>query len=175
MLSWIMDKDYPLTQLEYAKILGISKEALRSRRRLGKLDGQFVVKSNQYFYARPRPKQVNNHTKKPRLRNRRRGVHKTGQQTNYTSNALRQHNEMKMLAKIQYNADQETLDLLPEALNTARELKKQRLQEAQQPNRVISKKEYKNYGRGIYNTKHAYPQYRPLGISEPKKKERAYY
>ena len=141
MLSWIMDKDYPLTQLEYAKILGISKEALRSRRRLGKLDGQFVVKSNQYFYARPRQKHVNNHTKKPRLRNRRRGVHKTGQQTNYTSNALRQHNEMKMLAKIQYNADQETLDLLPEALNTARELKKPRLQEAQQPNRVSGKKE----------------------------------
>jgi hypothetical protein len=48
-----MNTEYPLTQSEYAKIVGISKEGLRSRRRSGKLEGQYVLKDNQYFTRGP--------------------------------------------------------------------------------------------------------------------------
>ena len=47
-----MNEDYPFTSLEYAKMLGISKECLRGRRRAGKLEGEYITKGNQYYFKR---------------------------------------------------------------------------------------------------------------------------
>ena len=52
-----MQPDYIFTEAEYAKIIGISKEGLRSRRRDGKMEGQYVLKDNRYLYKRMRPNQ----------------------------------------------------------------------------------------------------------------------
>ena len=172
-----MTDDYPLTQLEYAKILGLSKEALRSRRRAGKLEGLYKVIDDKYFYKRVRPHQVKTIPDKPPKRPRRRGVHYSDTPTVYKSAALQQHNEAKMLAKLQYNADKETLDLLPEALNVAREMKAKRIREATfAPTKKGKSNIYKMYGWGIYHTKNAPPHYYPIGLTvRPVKKEKVYY
>tara|TARA_R100000700_G_C3173139_1_gene147646 strand:- start:2204 stop:2698 length:495 start_codon:yes stop_codon:yes gene_type:complete len=156
-----MDNEYPLTQSEYAKIVGISKEGLRSRRRTGKLEGQYILKDNQYFYARPRPN-LKKTTPKNHTKPRRRGVHLSGGKTNYRSRALQQHNEVKMLARLQRNVDPETLDLLPNALEIAKKEKEERItatrQSMNKPSRV--------YSYGVYNPKFATPKW----VSLDKKK-----
>tara|TARA_R100000781_G_scaffold6174_1_gene6541 strand:- start:159 stop:662 length:504 start_codon:yes stop_codon:yes gene_type:complete len=167
-----MSDEYPLTQHEYAKILGITKEALRSRRRAGKLEGQYILKSNQYFYKRLRPNQhktmPKNHT-----RTRRRGVHLNGGKTKYTSTALKQHNEAKMLAKLKYKVDDETLEFLAAGIEEAKKKKEERIRETQRS--MTNIRPTKNYGSGIYHTKHAYPQWRPLEDFDKKKVVRSYY
>jgi|TARA_X000001388_G_scaffold73390_2_gene65027 hypothetical protein len=164
-----MNEEYPLTQSEYAKIVGISKEGLRSRRRSGKLEGEYVLKDNQYFFKRVGPN-LKRTTPKKHTKPRRRGVHLSGGQTKYTSNALRLHNEAKMLARLQRNLDQETLDLLPDAIERAKKAKEQRItatrKSVSEPKRI--------YSFGMYNPKYATPKWKSL---EEKKTERkfAYY
>jgi len=156
-----MEDQYIFTQLEYAKMLGISKECLRSRRRSGKLDGEFILKDNCYLYKRGRPNQhttiVKNHT--PRMR--RRGVHKSGEPTRYTSSALQRKNELRMLLKLQRTVDKETLDLFPSALEQVRKMKEEARSKVNEP-RAADSKQFKSYGSGIRNCKHSVPQYRPL-------------
>ena len=41
-----MDKDFRLTSSEYARLLGITNEALRSRRRRNQEDGNFIQIEN---------------------------------------------------------------------------------------------------------------------------------
>ena len=95
-----MQDEFPFTALEYAKMLGISKECLRGRRRYGKLEGEYTVKDNCYFYKRVRPDQLLSTPKNPPKRVRRRGAHSHGQAVQYPNNAFRQHNEAKMMAKL---------------------------------------------------------------------------
>ncbi len=103
-----MHPEYMFTEAEYAKIIGLSKEGVRSRRRDGKLEGQYIQKDNRYLYARPRP----NPDFKPvktASRIRRRGAHNRGQTLQYPNNAFKQHNEMKMLAKLKASVDPEII------------------------------------------------------------------
>ena len=147
MLSSIMQDEFPFTALEYAKMLGISKECLRGRRRSGKLEGEYTVKDNCYFYKRVRPDQLLSTPKNPPKRVRRRGAHNHGQTVHYPNNAFRQHNEAKMMAKLKYNIDDETLSLLPEAILKAKEAKAERIKEAYKP---YTGQRTNNYGSGIY-------------------------
>ena len=50
---------------------------------------------------------------------------------NYPNEAFRKHNEAKMLAKLKYNVDQDVQDLMPEAIEIAKNKKRERLQEVQ--------------------------------------------
>jgi hypothetical protein len=104
---------------------------------------------------------------------RRRGVHKNGEATKYTSAALQRKNELRMLLKLQRNVDKETLDLFPAALDQARKMKEEAKSMVNE-HRYTDKKQFKNYGSGIHNCKHSTPQYRPL--NKPKKeKQFSYY
>ena len=98
---------------------------MRGRRRSGKLEGEYTVKDNCYFYKRVRPDQLLSTPKNPPQRVRRRGAHSHGQAVHYPNNAFRQHNEAKMLAKLKSNVDQETLDLIPEAVEIAKQKKQE--------------------------------------------------
>ena len=173
MLLVLMQEEYPYTQLEYAKILGLSKSGLISRRKAGKLEGEYILKDNQYFFKRLRPNQVN-HTPKTYSKQRRRGVHLNGEKTKYTSWQFKQHNEMKMLAKLKHSVDDETLALLPEALIKAKELKQERIDktrsDASRSN--INRTPTKNYGSGIYDPRTVPPIYTSL---KPKTKKKFTY
>ena len=97
-----MQDEFPFTALEYAKMLGISKECLRGRRRSGKLEGEYTVKDNCYFYNGA-SRSIS--TPKNPPQRVRRGAHNTGPRSSlkYPNNAFRQHNEAKMMAKLKYN------------------------------------------------------------------------
>ena len=170
-----MQEEYPYTQLEYAKILGLSKSGLISRRKAGKLEGEYIVKDNQYYFKRLRPNQVN-HTPKKHTKQRRRGVSYTGEKTNYTSWQFKQHNEMKMLAKLKHSVDPETLELLPEALLKAKELKQERIDKARSEasSSVRRNSPSRNYSSGIYDPRSVAPNYQSLD-PKPIVKGRTYY
>ena len=48
-----MDEIFKLTSSEYARMLGISNEALRSRRRRGQEDGNFKEVDGKFFFKSP--------------------------------------------------------------------------------------------------------------------------
>ena len=48
-----MDKDFRLTSSEYARLLGITNEALRSRRRRNQEDGNFIQIENKFWWKTP--------------------------------------------------------------------------------------------------------------------------
>ena len=53
-----MENEFILTSTEFAKLIGISNEALRSRRRRGMYHDQYVLKNKSYAWKRPRPNKV---------------------------------------------------------------------------------------------------------------------
>ena len=143
-----MENEFKLKSGEYAKILGITKEALRSRRRRGELEGEYIFENGVNLYRRPastaRSKTPGSRSS---VRAKRRGVHGTGNE-NYGKNYhFKQHNELKMLAKLQRNVDQETQELLPQAIEIAKQQKQKRILDAQKPLAAT-----KHYGRMIYGT-----------------------
>ena len=88
-----MDSIFRLTSDEYSKILGITTEALRSRRRRNQEDGNFKKVGKVFWWKSPtkdRPyiggTRSNDRVPgalKPASRKRRRGVMLNGEQTNY--------------------------------------------------------------------------------------------
>ena len=91
-----MNDEYRLTSSEYAKILGISCEALRSRRRR-QIETNYIRDDyGNYWWKNDRPMGVRSMkmttlnglfrdpgSKKIDTRKRRRGVHESGSETNY--------------------------------------------------------------------------------------------
>ena len=168
-----MEKEFKYKSGEYANKLGISKEALRSRRRRGELETEYIIQNGITLWRKP----ASNHGKKPggqscsnpvpRSNIKRRGVHVSGQKTNYPNYAMQQHNELKMLAKLQRNVDPELQELLPEAIEQAKRIKEQRQQELQ---RELINKRPKSYGR-MYNPKLSTPTWDEF---EPKPQQKKY-
>jgi translation initiation factor 2 beta subunit (eIF-2beta)/eIF-5 len=168
-----MEKEFKYKSGEYANKLGISKEALRSRRRRGELENEYIIKDGITLWREP----ASSHGKKPggqscsnpapRSKIKRIGVHVSGQKTNYPNYAMQQHNELKMLAKLQRNVDPELQELLPEAIEQAKRIKEQRQQELQ---RELINKRPKSYGR-MYNPKLSTPTWDEF---EPKPQPKKY-
>lgn len=168
-----METEFKYKSGQYAEMLGITKEALRSRRRRGELETEYIIQNGITLWRKP----ASNHGKKPggqscsnpapRSKIKRRGVHVSGQKTNYPNYAMQQHNELKMLAKLQRNVDPELQELLPEAIEQAKRIKEQRQQELQ---RELINKRPKSYGR-MYNPKSATPTWDEF---EPKPQPKKY-
>ena len=168
-----METEFKYKSGQYAEMLGITKEALRSRRRRGELETEYIIQNGITLWGKP----ASNHGKKPggqscskpasRSNIKRRGVHVSGQKTNYPNYAMQQHNELKMLAKLQRNVDPELQELLPEAIEQVKRIKEQRQQELQ---RELINKRPKSYGR-IYNPKLSNPTWDEF---EPKPQPKKY-
>lgn len=180
-----MDDEFIFTQTEYAKVLGISRECLRTRRRTGKLEGEYKLINGNYFFKRPRPDMEKTTGTKPpaacAAKKRRRGQHYkslvSGESTNYPNYKMQQHNELKMMTALKSSVSREDLDLIPAAINKIKEDRfktKQRLIAEQEHNRSRNNP-YKNYGRGVYNAKAQQPRWVDMetfetnGVKPPKK------
>lgn len=171
-----METEFKYKSGQYAEMLGITKEALRSRRRRGELETEYIIQNGITLWRKP----ASNHGKKPggqscsnptpRSNIKRRGVHVSGQKTNYPNYAMQQHNELKMLAKLQRNVDPELQELLPEAIEQAKRIKEQRQQELQ---RELINKRPKSYGR-MYNPKLSTPTWDEFEPKPQPKKYRYY-
>ena len=133
-----MDEIFRLTSSEYAKLLDLSNEALRSRRRRNLEDGNFKKVGKEYFWKTPvrgRPDMVvaaaNDRGSKALLpvakslkRKRRRGTMKTGD-TNYHNAPngwqLEQLNRIRALGKIREELGDDVVDeLAPEMFELAK-------------------------------------------------------
>lgn len=128
-----MDQIFRLTSHEYSKMLGISTEALRSRRRRGQEDGNFKKFGKVFWWKAPsrdRPivvdQRSNNRSTSPLApRKRRRGVLLSGEQTNYHNARngwqLEEHNLVKHLAKIRGEHGDEVIDkITPKVIEVAK-------------------------------------------------------
>jgi len=158
-----METEFKYKSGEYANKLGISKEALRSRRRRGDLENEYIVQNNITLWREPASKASNNHVAKhgsdhdpkvldPRSKVKRVGVHGSGIATKYPNQAFKQHNELKMLAKLQRNVDQELQELLPEGIEQAKRIREQRQQRLQKELMQPVRK-YGEMLRGVQYTK----------------------
>ena len=134
-----MDKIFRLTSSEYAKLIGITNEALRSRRRRNLEDGNFTKVGKEYFWKTPvrgRPDielaAPNNRSVSSMIpgpislkRKRRRGVMKKGESTNYHNAPngwqLEQLNRIRALGKLREELSDEVVDeLAPEMFEQAK-------------------------------------------------------
>ena len=135
-----MDKNYRLTSSEYAKILGISTEALRSRRRRGQLKNFILDDNGNYWWENDRPYQDDKQqfdrvrnglirlpgAKKIDRRKRRRGVLARGEPTNYHNARngfqLEELNRVRALTKIRDELGDEFVDeISPELIKLAKD------------------------------------------------------
>ena len=147
--------EYIFTKKEMAKLLGITPNALRMRLRHGNADQlEFKIVNGKYMFKRPRdildsgpPRPpLNSRSPKPVSSSKGSRSVKRGNHFNakYPNDKFRMHNEVKMLAKLNKVVDPEVLDLVPDAINIAKEQK-----------RAVVRKRLietwpKNYG-GLYN------------------------
>ena len=155
---------FDLNRTEYAELLGISPNAVRMRMRQGKLEGEYIFENGRYNFRAPLPLRgsidiplVNQTTPKKKYR---RGNH---YKANYPNEAFRKHNEAKMLAKLKHNVDDEVQELLPEAIEIAKQKKMDRINKSIPPvgsslsslSLSASSPRHegytKNYGTGIYS------------------------
>ena len=139
---------FDLNRTEYASLLGISPNAVRMRMRHGKLEGEYIFKNGKYFFRAPKRVRDYLGLDHPRMttqtkRKIRRGNH---HKANYPNEAFRLHNEMKMLAKLKHRVDPEVQDLLPEAVELAKQKKAERLQQS-----TLNAPKINKYGSGIFN------------------------
>ena len=158
-----MEKEFKYKSGEYANKLGISKEALRSRRRRGELENEYIIKDGITLWREP----ASSHAYKPhgskasvrdpispfpvsRFKVKRIGVHAAGIPTKYPNYAFQQHNELKMLAKLQRNVDSELQELLPEGIEQAKRIRDQRQQQLQKQ----LQQPIKHYGGMLYGIQH---------------------
>jgi hypothetical protein len=141
---------YKLTRSEFSQKLGIPTDTLKKRMRRGQYKDDYIFENGKYLFsgdARVGPKQVIN---KPmslgtkRVRNR--GNHFNSKNPNYKPQFQRT-NEIRMLAKLKHNVDEETQEVLPEAIAIAKQQKQERIRKAlEQP----IKKPY-SYTSGLIN------------------------
>ena len=150
---------FDLNRTEYASLLGISPNAVRMRMRHGKLEGEYIFKNGKYFFRAPKRARDYLGLDHPRMttqtkRKIRRGNH---HKANYPNEAFRLHNEMKMLAKLKQKVDPDVQDLLPEAVELAKQKKAERLKQS-----TLNAPQTNKYGSGLFNESnkgYADPQY----------------
>ena len=148
---------FNLTRSEFANKLGISTDNLKKKMKRGHYSNSYIKHNGIYLFdgqeaVRPiMDKSLG--TNVPRKRNR--GNHFKGK---YPNLAFQQKNELRMLAKLKHNVDPEVQDLLPEAVELAKQKKRERLQSA------INKPIKKNYG-GLINMSN--PGYGSKAYSSP--------
>ena len=171
-----IDKDYILTRPEFAKLVGLSTNALRMRMRRGQYSEYYVKQNNSYLFKRPGAIHVNRPPANDHVPSRsslaarsealgpkkivNRGNHwKAVKNGSYKSKAQEMHNTMKIRAKCDGLLDDETLELLPAAMEKAKQEKRDRVRRAAE---AALKPTVKNYTIGLINYSNkgfADPQY----------------
>ena len=161
-----IDKEFHLTRGQYAKTIGKTKGSVIQSMRRGGLKDEYIFKNNQYFFRPPSTKRENQgqyiDTKYTRKKTYNRGNHFNA---HYPNAKFKQHNELKMLAKLKGTTDTEILDLLPDALERARQEK------FSQKQKQLIPESTKNYGGFITNQQLNRDKFNPTNKGKiPKKK-----
>ena len=144
------DLKYTLTRKEFADHLSITRDTLKQRLERGHYKDQYIIENGKYLFSgdkkdRPNKEIVPTVDKglSPSKRVRNRGSHFESKNPKYNL-AFKQHNELKMLAKLRGTTDSETLEVLPRAIEIAKQEKQKRIV------RSLKETAPKNYG-GMIN------------------------
>jgi len=126
-----MDQKYKFTASEYAQMCQIGTSALRKRRLAGKLEGQYVLENNSYFYASPSPnKDVGTHLIHDQFTPKKRRRNVPRHKTKYLRTHLALANDVKQLARIQRKLREEQIEeITPELIEMAKERHQQKVLE----------------------------------------------
>ena len=153
--------EFIFTRPEMAKLLGISTNALRMRMRKGNADGfEYSRIGGKFMFKRPRsdkdirpggrwpeilvPKMPE--PSRPSAKGSSMNQKESSRQhheTHYPNNSFKQHNDLKIMARIRKQNDPEVLNMLPEAIEIARQRKQERLR-----NTPLTAKNYGGFIRG---------------------------
>jgi len=176
-----MDLKFKFNAKEYATLNGISASALRKRRLAGKLDGQYIKKGSEYFYAAPagdRPNKGQFTVQVSRSKHRRRNVH--GSSTMYhkarNGHQLKLANDIKQLARINRRLSEEQISEITDDIFEV--AKQRRMERVRQQHKLFEDKiNTKNYGGKISCSTSGYKdvqtKWRPL-FPEPKDQYQQY-
>ena len=196
--------EYKFTHEEMARLLGISSNALRMRMRNGNHDEfQMSYIKGKKMYKRPRdylgirppgrwaghtPKQKLSVVRKPSSRKKvNRGNHFDA---DYPNDSFKQHNDIKMMARLKGNLDQVTTNLIPEAIQIAKVNRRRRSKDfhtrreeyerAQRARTVTwSNESNRGYGSVQYHSPNAHllepKKFTPSKGKETKSYEKKYY
>ena len=138
---------FKYSRSEFANQQGISVDNLKKKMKRGHYQDQYVKHNGKYLFS-------SQETVRPIMgkspgtnvpRKRKRGNHFKG---DYPNSAFQQTNELRMLAKLKHNVDPEVQDLLPEAVQIAKQRKFERLQSSL---REPPKGMLKHYGTPLIN------------------------
>ena len=165
-----MENEFILTSTEFARIIDVSTESLRSRRRRGLYQDQYVLKNKSYRWKRPRQNQVGATGKKVRdsralllaasgtkqgTRNKNNGNHKRGAKTKYPNKAFELANEFKMVLKSQRKISAAAAEeITPELIQLAEEKHREKLLKKCEPVKI------RRYTNGIFNCRYAQPRWK---------------
>ena len=140
--------EFKLSRSEFSQKLGIPTDTLKKRMRRGQYKDQYIFENGKYLFSgdvKVGPKLVVSKAISPgtkRVRNR--GNHFDSKNPNYKPQFQRT-NEIRMLAKLKHNVPEEVQELLPDAIEIAKQQKLERLRKSlEQPIR-------KQYGTGLIN------------------------
>jgi len=159
-------KKFFLTRGEYAKKIGKSKGSVIQTMRRGGSKDEYIFKDGIYLFKDPstmRENKISVHgqTYTPRKKYNR-GNHFKAK---YPNHAFKQHNELKMLAKLKGVTDKDVLDNLPAAIEHAKKIKFQNKQNS------LKDVSTKNYGGFISNQQLNRDKFNPTNKGKiPKKK-----
>ena len=161
-----IDKEFHLTRGQYAKTIGKTKGSVIQSMRRGGLKDEYIFKNNQYFFKLPTAKRENQgqyiDTKYTRKKTYNRGNHFNA---HYPNAKFKQHNELKMLAKLKGITDKEVLENLPQGIEEAKRIKFEHTQTA------LKEISTKNYGGFISNQQLNRDKFNPTNKGKnPKKK-----
>ena len=177
-----MDLKYKFNFKEYSAMLGISPSALRKRRLAGKLEGQYIKKGSEYYYAsqeESRPNKVLFTQKNSRRRNVPRSevqYHKA-----HNGHQLQMANDVKQLCAINKRlSDAGIKEIVPDIIEVAKERRIERTRKAVDDS---LNKVQRNYGGFINCNYNGYKDIKPEWKTlfeedrQPKKtvKQRVYY
>ena len=165
-----IDKEFFLTRGEYAKKLNKSKGSIIQLMRRGKLNNEYIIKNDWYYFRDPEAKRANKtsvygpiYTPKKTYN---RGNHDNA---HYPNHSFQQHNEMKRLAAAQYKVSKDIQDKLPKAIERIREEERQ----TKQRNIQIPTTS-KSYGGFISNRQLNEVKFNPTNKGRPTNKKGPY-
>jgi len=139
-----MDLKFKFNAKEYSLMQGITPSALRKRRLAGKLEGQYIKKGSEFFYASPEVDGPNKELFTPK-HSRRRNVPRSEVRYHRARNGqhLQRTNDLRQLARINrvLNEDQ-IAEITDDIFEVAKQRRAQRVrQQIQQDSKPT-----KNYG-----------------------------
>ena len=194
-----MSNEYILTSSEFAKLLDITAESLRSRRRRGMYQDMYSKQDKSFLWKRPRQMMVGvtafnrksvsrgpsssrlvasglNH--EPRAtdhgpRNKNSGNHRAGITKNYPNRHFEIANEIRMVAKAQRKISEAAAEeIVPEVIELAKQKHREKLLKKCEPIKTNSSV----YGMGIYDARNEpIPNKRIRTKDEREDDERAFW